>query len=232
MDEWTLMFAQVRSIMQSSQTLQQSIKLVVKFARSNPQVFDEPEFWNAVERYDFQPDFAVLTRWTKEGFEALEPEIGWQLLLLDLGDCPETFRLYKPGGQQLMLEQQFRNILLGELVVSVSDLDTCFKAGVSSPFNQLFGSDRKDLCDHSVSELPNSILNWTGDDRYDYHGNNGYLIWLMLGSLALVEPLKDKDFFKAVLKGRDRLYLMAGYEEIFFHAATVTSEGILFSTAG
>ncbi len=231
MDEWQVMFEQVQSIMWNSQTLEQSLEQLFAFVRSNPAFFDDLEFWNQARSYDFRPDFAVLAEWAKQGFEALEPETGWQFLLLDLGDCPETFRLYCPGGQKSMSEEKLHGILLNNLIVDPSEMGNCFGPEIPSPFNQLFGKDLTELSGHHVSELSGSIMDWTENGNDNFRGNNGYLLWLMLGSLALVEPLHDKNFCKAILKGRDKLYLLSGYEEIFFYAATVTPEGIMYETA-
>ena len=233
MDEWQSMFGQVQSIVRSNQPLQQSLEQLFEFAHSNPTLFEDLEFWSRAENYKFQPDFAVLTDWAKQGLEALALETGWQFLLLDLGDCPEAFRLYRPGGQKMMSEEKFRTTLLSSIVIHTRDIEDCFGSEVLSPFNHLFGNDRAELSDHHVSEIPNSILDWTkndSDDGSEWHDDSGYLLWLVLGSLALVEPLRDKDFCKAVLKGRNRLYLLSGYEEIFFYAAAVTSEGVSFNT--
>lgn len=231
MDEWQIMFGQVQSITRSNQSLQQNLEKLFEFVRRNPALFDDLEFWSRAEDYNFRPDFAVLADWAKQGFEALEPETGGQFLLLDLGDCPETFRLYCPGGQKRMSEEKFCGALSNNLIVSTSDMEECFGLEIPSPFHQLFGKNLTELSDHHVSELSGSIMDWTGNGSHDFHGNGGYLLWLMLGSLALIEPLRDKNFCKAILKGRDRLHLLSGYEEILFYAATITPEGISFDTA-
>lgn len=231
MDEWQIMFGQVQSITRSNQSLQQNLAQIFAFVRSNPALFDDLEFWNQAQAYNFQPDFAVLADWARRGYEAIEPDTGWQFLLLDLGDCPETFRLYRPGGQKMMSEKKLHGILLNNLIVDPSEMGNCFGPEVPSPFNQLFGKDLTELSEHHVSELSGSIMNWTENGNDNFRGNSGYLLWLMLGSLALVKPLQDRNFCKAILKGRDKLYLLSGYEEIFFYAATVTPEGISFDTA-
>ncbi len=231
MDEWQVMFAQMQSLTRKSQPLQQNLNQVIGFARNAPTIFDEPEYWNQAQKHDFQTAFATLTNWAKQGLEALNLESGWQFLLLDLGDCPEAFRLYSPGGQKRMSEQQFRGILSSKLIISTSDMENCFGSEVPNPFGQLIGEGRSELSDHHVSELGDSLLDWTDDGETDYHGKSGYLLWLTLGSLALIEPLWDKDYCKAILRGRDKLYLLSGYEEIFVYLATITPEGILYETA-
>lgn len=231
MDEWQTIFEQVKSITQRTQPLQQSLKQIITFARSNPALFDEPEYWDQAQRHDFRYSFAALTEWARQGAEALAPETGWQFLLLDLGDCPKSFRLYSPGGQKQMSEQRFRSTLSSHLIVGTSHLEGCFGPEVLYPFGQLFGDEQIEVSDHHVSELDDRLLDWTGDENTEFHGQNGYLLWLMLGSLALVEPFRDKSYCDRILKGRDKLYLLPGYEEIFFHAATVTSEGISYEVS-
>ncbi len=228
MDEWQMMFALVQSITRTNQTLQESLNQVVAFTRSNPAVFDEPEFWDRVQTHDFQAAFATLTAWARQGLEALAPSPGWQFLLLDLGDCPETFSLYQPGSQELMSEQNFRAVLSSNSIVGPSDLEEGFGPEVIDPFSHLFGDGRVNLSDHHVSEIDDRILDWTDHPKKDFHGNNDYLLWLLLGSLALVKPLQDKNYCRTILRGRERIYLLPGYEEIFFFAATITRDGILY----
>ena len=204
---------------------------MIAFARSNPALFDEPEFWDQAQGHDFRAAFATLTSWAKQGLEALALHAGWQFLLLDLGDCPETFRLYSPGGQGRMSKERFRDILLGRLIVGPSEMEGCFGPDTPDPFGLLFGPGRANLSDHHVSELGDGLLDWTDSAEAEFHGNSGYLLWLLLGSLALVKPLHDAAYCRAILGGRDRLYLLSGYEEIFFYVATVTPEGILYETA-
>ena len=50
-----------------------------------------------------------------------------------------------------------------------------------------------------------------------------------IGSLALVEPLRDISYCQSVLQGRDELYLLSGLESTFFPVATVTPEGIVIA---
>ena len=117
MDEWQTMFGQVQTITREARPLKQSLERVIAFARNNPALFDEPDFWGRAQGHDFRAAFATLTSWAKQGLEALALHAGWQFLLLDLGDCPEPFRLYSPGGQGRMSKERFRDILLGRLIV-------------------------------------------------------------------------------------------------------------------
>lgn len=226
MDEWQAMFEQVQGIMQAGVPLQVGLEQVIKFARDNPSIFDEPNYWNQVQSHDFQPAFDAVVSWARQGFENLETKPGWEFHLLDLGDCPETFRLYSPGGQALMSESKLNELLSQESIVGPDSLGTCLSSEVADPFDQLFGTAVVELADHNTDELKDAILSWSaGGEEYDFHGNNGYLLWLLLGSLALIAPLQDQQYCQSILKGRDRLYLLSGYEEIFFFLGIVTLDG-------
>ena len=230
MEEWEAVFREVRKIVRSGQPLPESLARVREFAQNNPALFDEPQFWQQVQQHDFRADLELMADWAQQGFEVLGTKEGWEFLLLDLGDCPETFRLYRPGGQELMSEHLFRANLLRNLIIGPSNMEDCFSSEVTNPFDQLFTA-RTELCDHHVSEIPNSLLDWTGNSSMDFHGNSGYLLWLTLGTLSLTEPLRDEVYCQAILRGRDKLYLFSGYEEIFSYVATVTPEGVLYETA-
>lgn len=83
----------------------------------------------------------------------LQPKEGWEFLLLDLGDCLETFRLYCPGSQEVMAEPKLRTLL---------------------------------------------------------------------------SPFSDVKYCKQVLRGRDKLYLLSGFESLFTLLATVTTAGLVY----
>ena len=222
------MFETVQSIARDALPMGQSLKTIIALARSSPTLFEGAEYWNQAQGHDFQAAFSALTGWAKQGFAALGPRTGWQFVLLDLGDCPEVFRLYSPGGQELMSEQKFGDVLTSELIIRTSDMEYCFGSDVADPFDHLFGRARVELSDHHVSELGDNILDWTDDAEMDFHGNSGYLLWLTLGSLALMEPLRDVGYCKAILQGRDKLHLLSGFEEIFYYIATVTPDGLSY----
>ena len=229
MDDWLAMFGWVQSIARAGVSLQGGLEQVTKFALDNPSIFDEPDYWARVQSHDFRPAFDVVVGWAREGLESMETKPGWEFNLLDLGDCPETFRLYSPGGQSLMFEGKVKELLSRELIVSPDSLGGCFSSNVANPFDQLFGTSLVELADYGIDELQDTILSWNeGSESYDFHGNNGYLLWLLLGSLALIAPLQSQRYCQKILNGRDRLYLLSGYEEIFCPLATVTPNGISY----
>ncbi len=222
------MFEEVRKIVRMGQPLSEALTQVIEFADSNPDLCDEPEYWQQVKAHDFHPAFDTIVGWGKAGTAQLTPKEGWEFLLLDLGDCPETFRLYRPGGQELMSEPKLRTLMNKEPVIEAGAFEECFTNETENAFHLLFGAPQE-LADHHVSELSDDLLNWTGDaEDADYHGDNGSLLWLLLGSLALLSSFIDIDYCKRILQGRDKLYLLSGYEEIFSYLATVTAAGLVY----
>ena len=228
MTDWLAMFEEVRRIVRQFLPLDESLAQVIQFAENNPDMCDEPEYWQQVKSHDFRPAFDTMIGWGKTSIAQLAPNEGWEFLLLDLGDCPETFRLYRPGGQELMSEPKLRALLSQELLVEAGAFEECFAADTENTFNLLFGSTQE-LADHHVSELGDDILDWTSDtEDNDDHGDNGCLLWLLLGSLALLSPFSSVDYCKRILQGRDRLYLLSGYESLFTSLATVTTAGLVY----
>lgn len=237
MEEWELIFGKVQNLSRSVRSTQDGLKDITAFARGNAALFDEPDYWKRAENHDFRPAETIVRSWAAAGLESLTRRNGWEFLLLDLGDCPETFRLYSPGGQDLMSEQKFRTLMLNGLLIGCGELETCFSNTVAAPFDLLFGLQRIEYADHNVSELDDPLVNWRDDQDTDDeeisndHGWNGYLLWLAVGSLALVDQLRDPSYCNRILRGRERIYLLAGYEEIFFYLATITPTGLQFEEA-
>ena len=228
MTDWLEMFREIRRVAKQSVSLDEALAQLIEFANRNPALCDEPEYWRQVKSHELRPAFETMTGWGKAGIAKLTPKEGWEFLLLDLGDCPETFRLYSPGGQELMSELKLRAILSQKLVIEAGALEECFATTPENSFNLLF-RNAQDFADYHVSELDNDILDWTDDtEDADDHGNNGCLLWLLLGSLALLSPFNDGDYCRQALQGRDKLYLLSGFESLFTHLATVTAAGLVF----
>jgi hypothetical protein len=227
MDQWVPIFSEAQLLTRSSGTLEQKLEQLIEFARSHPEYFDYPAYWLAVEAYDFRPDFLKLVNWVREGLDAYRPDGGLQFLKLDLGDCPDSFNLYRSGGQNLMSERKFNAIFSHNLLIC-DETDDCFEPEVADPYKLQYGDNRLSFCDHHISELENPILNWDHHDNNEDIENCACLLWLTLGSLALIEQLSDSDYCKAVLGTTARLYLLAGFESLFFPVCVVTPVGIQF----
>jgi hypothetical protein len=105
MNNWTQIFEQARRIAASSHTIEQALEQAIAAARRDPVVFDEPGYWDRAAGQDLHATSQILRDWATEGLGKLvcSPEVG--VLILDLGDCPETFSLYQPGGQSLLSDR-------------------------------------------------------------------------------------------------------------------------------
>ena len=231
MIDWQEMFRGVQTIAQSAESFEQGMSQTIALARSDKRKYDEPAYWDLVERSASQLPTSAVVGWAREGLESLDRAADWDFVLLDLGDCPEVFDLYGLGCRAAFVEDRFRGLVLSTSVIEFHEFEECFAADVSDPESELYDCERLEWVYHNVRELEHDILSWNMDS-VDFHGNNGYLLWLALGSLALAAPLKDQDYCRAILRGRSRLYLMPGFEEIFFYLATVTPQGLSFEVEG
>lgn len=216
------------------------IRRAIALALANSEIFEQPAFWKRVATELSTDTRDIVVGWAKEGLEKIDVSNRWGYAYLDLGDCPEIFRLCQPENQEQRDEQQFRNLLLSEKVITGSDI--CSK-------------EWEELVDHSVSDLRwDDPLNWSSEADYtsetgydaapdddplswleqseeDFDWNSGYFLWLACGSLALLEPLRELTYCKKVLGSCERFYLFCGFEEIFLYLATVTPEGLRFEGA-
>jgi hypothetical protein len=199
--DWDSMFKGVQSIAQSSASISDGLRQLIAFAAAHSAQYDEPDYWQRV------------VSWAVEGLEKLEPFEGWSLILLDCGDCPDTFYL---------AESRFANAIDDFFYVANS------KVVVSADeFPPMAFDQRRDLAMHGVGELNHSLLSYRLFDNH-WHGANGELLWLGLASLALCQPLHYAQFCRHMLKGRKQIWLMSGFEEIFFYLGKVTEAGLSF----
>jgi hypothetical protein len=130
-----------------------------------------------------------------------------------------------------MSEPKVRELLLSETVVDYYQLARCYSPETKTQVNDLFSSQETRHIYRNVDWLGDSILSGKdGSTRRNYQGNNSYFLWLVVGSLSLVSPLRDVNVCKRILGGRDRLYLLAGFEQIFTYLATVTPDGIQYES--
>ena len=228
MDEWQIMFRGVQAIARTANSFGQGLEQTIGFARRNTKLFNDPDYWERVEQHSFQRAAHRVINWAKEGLESLDCKESWEFLILDLGDCPEIFSLYSPGRQELLAEAKLRKWLFGGSVIGAEELEQCFALDVGDAFQELFGEERIEWVYHNVRKLHDELLSWNAGGSVEFHGNNGYLLWLTFGSLALLEPLRNVDYGGEILRGRSRLYLLSGFESIFLYLATLTPEGLCF----
>jgi hypothetical protein len=156
-----------------------------------------------------------------------QTEADWDFLILDLGDCPETFRLYGFENTSVFDAGKFENLIASRSAFGFDDFARSFGDGVASP-PDLYSCKRRELADHNVRDLEDAVLAWNTRPGFDFNGGDGYLMWLAFGSLALLEPLRAPNFCRHILQGRRKIHLLSGFEEIFFHLATVTPQGLQF----
>lgn|GEM_PF-2034478 len=228
MSHWQTMFQAAQNLVRAGGTGVAGLRRAVDFARDNCRFLD-PSYWSRVESHDWRDAMDSVTRWAQGGLEKIAPGVGWAFVLLDLGDCPELFHLYSPGGQSLMSEPKVRELLLNQPVFEYYTLLRCCSPDSEAQVDALFGSQQTEHIYRNTSWLDDNMLSWKdGSSRRGYQGNNGYFLWLAVGSLALVAPLQDVNFCKRILGGRDRLYLVVGFEQIFTYLATVTPVGIQY----
>lgn len=234
MTEWDKMFWAVKEISRSSRSVHEGLKRIVFFARSISNQYDDPEYWDQVEFQLFQLPGAEIVEWSKAGLEEVKVGKGWDALILDLGDCPETFNLQTYGFGAQFDEGKFNRVISSKQAIHYQEFAECYPDTVANPkdaLNTLYftGNNRTELVYRNVTSLNDGILSWNQSGSFDFHGDNGYLLWLAIGSLALIEALREANYCREILAGRDRLYLLSGFEEIFFHLDTVTAEGLTYN---
>jgi hypothetical protein len=209
--DWELMFKGAQSIAQSSVSISDGLRQLMVFAAAHSAQYDEPDYWKRIESGEFPSD--TLVSWAADGLEKLEPFEGWSLVMLDAGDCPDTFYLAESRFAHVM--DDFFHHANSKVVVSADE------------FPPMAFDQRHDLAMHGLDELNHPILSYHLFDKH-WHGANGELLWLGLVTLALCQPLRDTQFCRRILQGRKQILLMSGFEEIFFYLGKVTGAGLTF----
>jgi hypothetical protein len=205
MIDWYSMFETVQTIVKTSLDWRTGITDVIAYARRNPATYSA-DYWQAVSADELP--FDTVTSWAVEGFERFESYEGGTVAILDCGDCPDVFRLTDARFSFEMSFEQF---------CSFAKIDAPRPGEGFSGISLAF-----EVANHHVRELTHPLLNWQG---HDYHGDNGYLLWLSVATLALREPLRDLNFCQRLLHGRSEIILMSGFEEIFFYVGTISAAG-------
>ncbi|MEO8391985.1 MAG: hypothetical protein ABI700_03245 [Chloroflexota bacterium] len=205
MATWSQMFEAAQTLVQNSPDWRTGIARTIAFARQNPAIY-AADYWQSVSADDLPID--VVTSWAVAGFECLERYEGGAVAILDCGDCPDVFRLAEGRFSSETSLEAFRSFSKTDALRSGEEFP-----GITSI---------SEVAYHHVRELTHPILNWSG---HDYHGDDGYLLWLSVATLALLEPLRDLAFCKRILRGRSEIILMSGFEEIFFYVGTISAAG-------
>ena len=79
---------------------------------------------------------------------------------------------------------------------------------------------------HYAAELFDEVLDLSLSDSPPFHGSDGYFLWQLVASLALVAPLSEASYRAKILQGCERVYLLSGSGALFVYLATVTPEGV------
>jgi hypothetical protein len=226
MTDWEDMFRVAQRIARSSTSVRDGVKRTIAFARRRGDDYDA-SYWDDVEHR--LPELKVdgVVAWARAGLSALRMGTAWECLILDLGDCPDSFSLFATG--EYLSEKKTRATTLASSLVEAEDLMACTKEADDYRLWQR----EVELVDRNVRELKDKLLSWNRRRSRDdidgpYRGDNGYLLWLMVGTLALLEPLRDPTFRRRVVGRRPRIHLLAGFEQIFFYLATVTQKTLVF----
>lgn len=210
-EPWTTMFIGVRQIARNTSGITSGIRAAEQFALARPTLFDA-DYWNRCVDHKALP-LATVVEWAHESWEALA-SLGLKpkrddFLLLDLGDAPETFEVSlvqgRPALHEALLKQTFSDAELRE-----------------------FYAARHELTGYNVCCLHDPILSWNFHESGDHHGNNGDFLWLCVGALALLEPLREVESRRALLQTRAALPIVCGFESLFCPLALATPDVLIF----
>lgn len=212
MTDWDLMFTGVQKIVQSAANPSAGFQQLLTFAAQNPDEYSDTGFWKSVAASEMP--FNTLKSWAKEGFDSLTGDVSWSLVVLDCGDCPDIFR---PMEAQLESQPDF------DRFVQIARTDTILHDFERYPSMHKISR----LTDHYISELNHPILGRTGLDgrEQDFCQDSGYLLWLTVCTLALVDVLRDVDYCRTLVQKRGNMPVISGYEEIFFYVGIITETG-------
>lgn len=101
--------------------------------------------------------------------------------------------------------------------IQAEDFSQCFRGDSDAALGRFF-DDRAELNYKHVRELGDTMLTWSG---FDFHGDNGYFLWLVIGTFALFQKAQAGRSREKVSQENGRLHIVAGFEELFAHFATV-----------
>jgi hypothetical protein len=219
MTDWNALFTGLRQIVRTTDSTAQGLTAVVTFA----QALEQPNFWSSVAKHDFRESIATVTGWGKDGLNQFELQRSWDILILDLGDCPDVFCLYHPNYEPALSKEKLV-ALLPQPSIAYTDLENCI-----APNHKV----REDGAYYEFVELYYTYLNKLEDSLLTRPlsattADSQYLLWLAVGTFALLEPLRNPAYCKKILNGYQKIYLFTGFEEVFFYLASVTPTGLQF----
>jgi hypothetical protein len=222
---WRRMFCNVQEIVCTSSSIISGVRQAISLGRAE---YGDQAFWDGVQNEVLRLPLGDIVAWAREGLTRLPYTDSCEPLVLDLGDTPEIFDLMAFRNPEVFAEDKLRQLILSECVISGAEFAKCTQAEDNGLRWPRWPDDH--LAYHKLVELNNSTLNEVYDSSGD-HSESSYFLWITIGSLALIEPFRDAGICKQVMKGRDKLYLLSGFEEIFTYLATVTANGLLFESS-
>jgi hypothetical protein len=216
MENWERMFAGVQRIVWEATSLQDGMTRLLAFAAQQPDQYDEPDYWQQAAVTPMP--FDTIMGWVREGGAAFAPDPDKKLavLVLDCGDAPDLF-----------LMQEWRLSASDDAAPALRELKTYPLWSAYDIEKQITIEKSIRLAYHNVDELKHPILSWN-HAGHDYAGDNGYLLWLAVAALAWRECLRDVQFCQSLLKSCDEIFLLVGYEEIFFYFGRISEQGFEF----
>ncbi len=118
------------------------------------------------------------------------------------------------------------------LILDMGDCPEIFSLRLPSRTNKFedYDPDAVELCHASMRSLCDEVFAWGDDDStVHFHGDNGYFLWLVFGSFALVTMLRDRLFRQICLRSREGIEIHSGFEGLYFPLARVTLAGVTHS---
>jgi hypothetical protein len=211
---WKSLFAEAQAIVRDATSVTDGVARSIDLAKRKPDEFGNAAEWEPLIAALDEGQIRRVIGWAETGIDQLAGGCDFDVLLLDLGDCPHMFELTK-GRESTIDEERFRQTVLSKPLIEWHELSETV-----DNFHDMF---------HFVTLIERNLLY---EDfafcPHHFEESAGCLFWLVLGSLGLIEPFRDAKKCASMLKGRNKLYLLSGYEEIFMYLCSVTKKGIEF----
>jgi hypothetical protein len=229
LDILEMIYSTTHHIIQSGMSFKEGLSYLIEIANSHSDRF-ETLYWQQVKQAEFP--FDLLQSWAKEGYENLEALETWSVIVLDCGDCPETFFMRDVKAAMTFSYSDLTAILMERPIIALARFSPNY------PFDTNIAIEH-DLVMHHISELNHPILSW-----YEYPfippgfdlendspgcGDDESFLWLAVCSMALCEPLKNPSACQSILKNRSKAILLSGFEEDFVYLGTITPQGLSFA---
>lgn len=215
--DWDGMFAGVQTIVRDAASIRDGIAMAIEFAKKKPEEYGDLAEWDRVTTALDEFPIDRIVQWAEMGIEQLDHGSGTEVLLLDLGDCPHMFEIQRVGDSKTFDDEELRQTVRSQVIIGDDDLRD---------------ATRESHGNFKMKTLitRNLIYERFGLPTSRDNASASYFFWLAAGSLAFLEPFRNSVMCVPKLKGRRKLYLLSGFEEIFLYLCTVTEKGIAFST--